>query len=288
MKTSFWLTSAAGVLISLNVLADMPSCGENCTYTLTENGVDAQGNTTYSLTVEPIDASKSANIGNYLRYGQDTSEPNANYAPWRFTKVTEVEIKEGIKNIGSYAFADMGSITSVKLPEGLERIGLSGFNGVQITSLDLPSTIISIDSYAFSAAPIENINGLPEGIQSIERRAFHNSKFTDLVIPESLTNLAADAFGDDAYNSSLIENLYCEEQMVAECEAALQWRKNKGATVNVIPYQKTSDGQIFYNNKWYNNANDILSGKYAKKRIYTIDEANKVSGKKNSISIRYK
>ena len=288
MKKSFWMTWVAGSLLSLNVLADVPSCGENCTYTLTENGVDAKGNITYSLTIEPIDASKSANINAYSRYGHETSETDTNYAPWRFEKVTEVNIKEGIKTIGVHAFVDMKSITSVQLPEGLEKIGRSSFNGVQITNLDLPSTVTTIGKYAFSNAPIENINGLPDGIQTIDNRTFSSAKFTDLVIPSSVTNLSKGAFGDEAYNTSLIENLYCEEAMVAQCEAALQWRKDKGATVSVIPYQKTPDGQVFYNNKWYNSANDILSGHHAQKRIYSVEEANKVTGKKNSVSIRYK
>jgi len=49
-----------------------------------------------------------------------------------------------------------------------------------------------------------------------------------------------------------------------------------------------SGNQIFHNNRFYNSANDILSGNYDKKRIYTIDEANRASGKKNTFKIRYK
>jgi len=285
---SFWMSLVVGGLLSLNVLADVPSCGPNCTYTLTENGVDAKGNTTYSLTIEPVDISKNASVGNYSRYGHEQSETDTNYAPWRFENITEVNIKQGIEAIGRYAFCDMKSITSLQLPEGLKGINAASFNGTKITSLDLPSTVTSISGYAFGGAPIENINGLPDGIQSIGTRAFTGLKFTDLVIPSSVTNLSESAFGDDTYNKALIENLYCEEKMVAACEAALQWRKDMGATVNVVPYQKTPNGQVFYNNKWYNSANDILSGHHAQKRIYSVDEANKVTGKKNSVSIRYK
>ena len=287
MKKSFWMTWVAGSLLSLNVLADVPSCGDNCTYTLTENGVDANGNKTYAITLEPIDSLQPASVSDYSRYGKEANEADTNYPPWRFENITEVIIKEGIKSVGNRAFGDMSSITSVQLSEGLESIG-SSFNLTSITSLELPSTIISIGNYAFGGAPIENINGLPDGIQSIGRRAFHGSKFKELVIPESVTSLSAEAFGDEAYHSALIENLYCEEAIVEQCEAALQWKKDRGKKVSVIPYKKTSDGQIFYNNKWYKSANDILSGDYAKKRIYTIDEANKITGKKNSVMIRYK
>jgi len=288
MKTSFLAVLTVSGVLSFNALAEMPSCGDNCTYTLTENGVDANGNKTYTVTVEPIDSLQPASVSDYSRYGHEKNAADTNYPPWRFENVTEVQIKEGIKAIGKYAFSDMNSITSIELSEGLEEIGGAAFNSTKITSLDLPSTVTQIGGYAFSSAPIEEINGLPDGLQSIGGRAFHSSKFKELVIPESVTSLSEATFGDEAYHSALIENLYCEEAIVEQCEAALQWKKDRGKKVSVIPYKKTSDGQIFYNNKWYKSANDILSSDYAKKRIYTIDEANKITGKKNSVMIRYK
>ena len=52
-----------GLLTALNANAEkLPSCGENCTYSYVENGVDNDNNPTYTLTISPIDSSKPASI----------------------------------------------------------------------------------------------------------------------------------------------------------------------------------------------------------------------------------
>ena len=51
----------------------------------------------------------------------------------------------------------------------------------------------------------------------------------------------------------------------------------------------TSDGDKFYvNGKWYDSLSDMNKGRYNVIRIYTIDEANKVAGPINRVSIKYK
>ena len=40
--------------------------------------------------------------------------------------------------------------------------------------------------------------------------------------------------------------------------------------------------------KFYASLDDLAQGKYIPKRIYTIDEANRVAGEKNRVSIRYR
>ena len=258
--------------------AELPSCGENCTYYI-------KGDT---LIVEPIDTSKSAVVKGYHRDCTDSCHTDA---PWYGnTAIKKVEIKEGIQSIGSNAFEDMSHVTSLSLPEGLKSIGSEAFHGMKITSLDLPSTLTNISQWAFQGSPIMEINGIPAGVTTLNAQVFGNIQVKDFVIPANITSIASNAFGSskERYGKSIIENLYCEESMVSQCEAALQWRKDNGADVKVIPYQSTSNGQVFYNNKWYDSANDILSNNYAKKRIYTVDEANKVSGRKNTFKIRYK
>ena len=45
---------------------------------------------------------------------------------------------------------------------------------------------------------------------------------------------------------------------------------------------------IEYKNKSYASIDDLLKGKHMPKRIYTIDEANAVTGNKNRVSIKYR
>ena len=53
-------------------------------------------------------------------------------------------------------------------------------------------------------------------------------------------------------------------------------------------YEKFGN-QYYSNGKFYNSFNDIGTPKYIKKRIYTIDEATKVSKETgNTFKLRYK
>jgi hypothetical protein len=114
------------------------------------------------------------------------------------------------------------------------------------------------------------------------------AKAEELIIPENMTYLAKRAFGNNISNYGL-RKLYCPESLASQCAAALSHLEGSDQSVEMISYQKTSDGKIFYNNKWYNSANGILLGDYDKKRIYTVDEATKISKKSgNTFKIRYK
>ena len=59
-------------------------------------------------------------------------------------------------------------------------------------------------------------------------------------------------------------------------------------SMDVKEYIKDDSGGYFYNNKWYSSPNDILNDNHIKKRIYTVDEANKVAKKTNTFKIKYK
>ena len=332
-----------GLIIAFNAYADeLPSCGENCTYSYVENGVDNDNNPTYTLIISPIDSSKPASIRSYDRIGSSD-----NYAPWINPNITQVEIKEGIKTIGEHAFENMnGSNRTLILPEGLETIGAEAFHGFLATSVTLPSTLKTIGAYAFDYR-LSQIN-LPEGLKTIGNYAFPNSQLTDVVIPNSVTNLSAYAFGSsgDGWNRAQISNLYCSKAQQAGCEAALAFRGDN-ATVTVyeikdglyfldgayyssadnmqkdVLAQKNATGESFacddlaqckadvlkrkgyckddsdclamaksnvinYKNKSYASIDDLFSGNYIPKRIYTIDEANQVAGEKNRVSIKYR
>ncbi len=279
-----------GLILSFNASADdLPSCGPNCTYSYTQNGTDQNGNITYTLTIKPIDDTKNASISSYSRCYGCSGDETGNYAPWRFEKVTSVVIEKGVTDIGTHAFEDMRSLKTLELPEGLKTIGGEAFHSTSIEKVDLPSTLTSIGEYSFSITTLKEINELPEGLKVINSQAFSNTQIKDWVIPASVTSIAQHAFGSTGsdWKHSSIENLYCAEPIADQCEAAVQWKKDLGKTVKVTTYKKDGD-KIFYKNQWYNSANDILSGDYIKKRIYTINEANAVAGKVNSVKIRYR
>lgn len=257
----------------------LPSCGTNCTYTI-ENNV---------LTISPIDSSQPAKIQSYDRYGYEATE-NPVYAPWRFkTDITKIVINEGVASIGHHSFEDMSSVKEVSLPEGLQSIGSESFHNIRsLEKINLPESLRVLGSWSLGTTAISEII-IPENLTAIGGYSFTDTKIENIVIPANITSLSAEAFlGSNGYQKTPLKNLYCEAALMDQCAAAVAVFKGTDKEVQVISYQKTDDDRFFYKNKWYNNANDILSGDYAKKRIYTVDEASKVTGKKNSLRIRYK
>ena len=119
---------------------------------------------------------------------------------------------------------------------------------------------------------------------SIGNQSFEDTALTTLVIP-SQTALAQSAFY--LYNSKTpLTTIYCAPEMIEACEAAIAYR---GDAAEVVEYQQTSDNQYLVDGKYYARLSDIGTPNYIKKRIYTIDEANRVAKPTgNTIRIKYR
>ena len=58
-------------------------------------------------------------------------------------------IPDGVMTIGSFAFYNCGSLTSVTFPNGLQIIGRDAFAYTGLTSLTLPNSVTDIEDHAF-------------------------------------------------------------------------------------------------------------------------------------------
>ncbi|MBO4965469.1 MAG: leucine-rich repeat domain-containing protein [Muribaculaceae bacterium] len=65
------------------------------------------------------------------------------------SKVSDVELNEGLEYIGDYAFAYCSHLKSIKLPESVRRLGMGCFYNSDIREIDLPSTLESMDGQTF-------------------------------------------------------------------------------------------------------------------------------------------
>ncbi|MBR1915736.1 MAG: leucine-rich repeat domain-containing protein [Alphaproteobacteria bacterium] len=240
-------------LLPLYALADEPSCGENCTYTYVENGIDNNNNPTYTLIIEPIDNTKSASISSYGRYGYDDS----NFAPWRFENITNVEIKEGIETIGGHAFEDMHKVTSVSLPEGLKTIGYEAFHGSAISSIHLPDSLENIMDFGLGVASLTEITGTPN-LTEMWSNAFSGVHVENFVVPTSVSSVNFYAFGDTSadWNTSTIKNIYCTENIAEQCLLAAK-RHNENAEVKTY---ELKDGVYALNGVYYLSGDDMKNG----------------------------
>lgn len=113
--------------------------------------------------------------------------------------VTELEIADGITEIGAHAFEAHRAITHVALPQSVTKIGEKSFNyctGMQ--SMELSNNLEEIGSTALSDTALTSIE-LPESLKKIQNGAFSGctSLAGDLKIPSNVTVIGNAAFAND-------------------------------------------------------------------------------------------
>ena len=172
------------------------TCGENLTWTLSDEGV-----LTISGTGAMTDYSSSA--------------------PWYSSRssITSVIISDGVTSIGYGAFYDCSSLTSVTIPNSVTSIGYRAFEDCSsLTSVTIGNSVTSIGSSAFSGCNslpvIDNIRyadtylveavdktfsayTIKDGTIWIGSSAFADcSSMTSVIIPNSVTSIGGGAFYD--------------------------------------------------------------------------------------------
>ena len=82
-------------------------------------------------------------------------------------------IPDGVKVIGTYAFANNKTINNVVLPDTLEEIGKSAFSGFEnLESIDLPSSLSLLNQGAFEFCHKLKSVTIPENVSSIGNNCF--------------------------------------------------------------------------------------------------------------------
>lgn len=98
-----------------------------------------------------------------------------------------VEIPDGVTNIGVRAFADSWLVT-LDLPKNLFRIGDWAFSRCRAGSVIIPDTVTVVGSYAFSEGSLTNVV-IGKGVTDIGEGAFQLNPLTSVNIPESVVRL---------------------------------------------------------------------------------------------------
>ena len=151
------------------------TCGENLTWTLSDDGV---------LTI--------SGTGAMTDYSYSSS------APWYSSRssITSVIISDGVTSIGKYAFYDCRSLTSVTIPNSVTSIGAYAFEDCSgLTSVTIPNSVKSIGSQAFSGCSSLTSVTIPNSVTSIGNSAFSDcTGLTSVTIPGSVTSIGYCAF----------------------------------------------------------------------------------------------
>ena len=122
----------------------------------------------------------------------------AEYLPGgRYRKnITEVIIKNGVTNIGNYAFYDCTALTNITISDSVTTVGNYAFYGCAgLTSIAIPNSVTSIGGSAFwNCAELTSI-AIPNSVTHIGSLAFWNcTGLTSIAIPNSVTQIDDFAF----------------------------------------------------------------------------------------------
>ena len=153
-------------------------------------------------------------------------------------------------------------IENVVIENGITRIGVLSFHDAQsLKNFTIPNSVNVIYSHAFTGTSLKSLV-IPDGVNALDGNAENN-----------------------LFNKSL-ETLYCSEKLKLKCQQQLSFA-GIDATRVLKTYQKYGN-EYYFDGKFYQSPNDIGTPNYIKKRIYTIDEANRIAGDKNRVSIKYR
>ncbi len=125
----------------------------------------------------------------------DTVTTIGHLAMYDCKNLGSVSLPDGLKTIGSYAFAGTG-LTSVKIPEGVTYIGSRAFKDCeQLTEAVIPGTLEIINSNAFeSCGSLKDVT-IAEGVRTIGKSAFaYCNSLRKVVLPGSLEEIKKYAF----------------------------------------------------------------------------------------------
>lgn len=127
-------------------------------------------------------------FANLTRIDENTVSNKAN--------VKEVEIYDGVKKIGDYAFNGCTSLTSIAIPNSVTNISSFAFyDCTSLTGVTIPDSVTNIGYAAFSVCKSLTDITIPSGVTSISEQAFNDcSSLTSITIPDSVTSIGKYAF----------------------------------------------------------------------------------------------
>ena len=227
--------------------------------------------------------------------------------------------KTGLNSIGKGAFMENFALTYADLPNGLDNIGVSAFANTGLKNVVLPDGTednpLVIGDQAFrgggvggSERCVESLVVGEHTILSEKIFRYGNDSRVDLdslqmYCAESNTQTCLDVLENCGATQAQIDkilNTYTQDSETGFYQTA---DGRIFATENLMSYgaactnaencrdildAANSNKPFKVGSKIYNSLADFAANHYIIRRIYTVKEANEVSGKKNKVMIRYK
>jgi len=195
---------------------------------------------------------------------------------FRFTKVSDFVVPESVTTIGEYAFGNISSLKSL-IVEGILDENTSSAAFIEIAS--------NVKIYCKINANCEN-----KGASTNQIKIYENDKSGAYFVDGEYYATADDLINQTKCEGGLTQN--CIQKALEEKAKKLKAKKTVCSDdvecLNLVI--KDYNGEVIQvGSRSYASLADLFAGKHIPKRIYTIEEAEKLSQKTgNTFRVRYK
>ena len=111
------------------------------------------------------------------------------------SKISEIDLPNGLETIGNYAFSGCSSLSSISLPQSLTDIGIEAFKETAIANAEIPSQITYLKNGLFENCTALESAALPEALKQIGDKVFKGAEIlTEINMPAGVTAIGVEAF----------------------------------------------------------------------------------------------
>ena len=126
--------------------------------------------------------------------------------------ITSVVIPEGVEKIGHCAFKTCQNLVSVELPYSLYELGAEVFNGTGLTSVVIPGGLEKIPYGTFCGVKALTDIKISNGVKELHEGCFGLTSPKRVIFPESVDFIAGGAF-KYTFSMSSIEFVFCNDNI---------------------------------------------------------------------------